>query len=111
MQYLLAYLTRLTTGQLVYSTQFRVQSTGLFAGQSITSYVPSSAKASPSFTLWLDESIYNEQETRAQHPTCYLQIDTAINKPTGHSISVADYKAQATAPADVATQPSADAPL
>ena len=107
MQYVLAYLTRLTTGQLVYSTQIRVQSTGLFAGQSITRYMPSSAKASPSFTMWLDESVYNEQETRAQHPTCYLQIDTTINKPTGHTISVDEHKSLAAAPA-VDTQPSVD---
>ena len=110
MQYILAYLTRLTTGQLVYSTQFRVQSSGLFAGQSVTLYVPRSGQTSPSCTLWLDESVYSEPEIRTQHPTCYLQVD-ATGQPTGASLSVEDYKSQATTPAEP-VQPSVDsAPL
>lgn len=89
-----AYLTRLSGGQLVYSTRRSVQSTGLFTDCNITAYKPGPVSSSTDVgTIWLDEKVYKEASLRADHPSVYMEVDTSDGfTPTGLTMSVADYE-------------------
>tara|TARA_Y100000310_G_C20294843_1_gene628870 strand:+ start:48 stop:452 length:405 start_codon:yes stop_codon:yes gene_type:complete len=93
-EFCLAYLTRLSSGQLVYSTRRVVQSTGLFVGMNITMYKPG-GQAEDSATLWMDETIYKEASLRTEHPTCYIEVDKSGVEwvSTGATLSIQDYEA------------------
>lgn len=111
-----AYLTRLSTGQLVYSTRRSVQSTGLFAGMNITTYTPGPKSSNESATIWIDEDLFKEVALRADHPVIYMQVDmTDGMSPTGVTMSVADYTASLTstpAPTDTPiAEPVASNPI
>ena len=89
-----AYLTRLSTKQLVYSTRRSVQSTGLFTDLNITTYTPGPKSSNETATIWLDEDIHKEVALRSEHPIIYMEVDTTDGmNPTGVTMSVADYQA------------------
>ena len=90
-----AYLTRLSGGQLVYSTRRSTQSTGLFTDCNITAYKPGPVSSSTDVgTIWLDEKVYKEASLRAEHPVVYMEVDMTDGfTPTGVTMSVQDYEA------------------
>lgn len=93
-EFLLAYLTRLSTGQLVYSTRRVVQSTGLFTDMNVTMYKPG-AQANDSATLWMDEDQYKEAQLRVDFPQIYIEVDKSSVEwvATGATLSIQDYEA------------------
>ena len=112
-EFMLAYLTRLSGKQLVYSTSPSTQSTGLFTGMNITMYKPG-VKVEGVGTIWMDEDIYKETTHRAEHPTCYIQVDKSGPewRETGVTMSVADYQASLTGtPAPTVTPTEVDTPV
>ena len=103
-----AYLTRLSNGQLVYSTKRSVQSTGLFTDCNITAYKPGPSSSTDVGTIWLDESVYKEASLRVEHPSVYMEVDTSDGfTPTGLTMSVADYEASLkSVPTPTVSEPS-----
>ena len=89
-----AFLTRLSTGQLVYSTRKSVQSKGLFTDLNITTYTPGPKSSNETATIWIDEDIHKEVALRSEYPVIYMEVDRTDGfTPTGLTMSVADYQA------------------
>ena len=111
-EFVKAYLTRLSSGQLVYSTKVSVVATGLLAGCQITTYNPKRDNNSEQCSVWIDEDLFKENELRANHHVCYIEVDKSGAEwiPTNRTMSVADYQASLQQPVAPQAEPVAVQP-